>query len=347
MADAPKIAILGAGSIGCFVGGAWAAAGCEVRFIGRERLRDAITAHGLTVSDQDAWSVALAPDRVDFQTRPQSIKDADIIALCVKSRDTERAAKDIARHAKKGATVISLQNGVANAETLRRALPRFAVVQGMVPYNVVRIGETRFHRASWGDITVASTPTTRALADRIGDRPGRLKLAEDMAAVAWGKLIINLNNAVNALSGVTILEQLNQRDYRRVLAAAMIETLDLLDAAAIKPVATGPIPPRLLPHALAAPDFVFRNLFLKVQKIDPKARSSMSDDFAAGRETEVDQLNGEVVKLAQSLGRQAPVNAAIVNLVKQAEAGIERLWSAAELRAHVLEKHKGVAGFGY
>ena len=84
---------------------------------------------------------------------------------------------------------------------------------------------------------------------------------------------------------------------------------------------------------LDSPDFIFRNMFLKVQKIDPAGRGSMADDFAAGRPTEIDYLNGEVVRLAASLGREAPVNEAIVELVKLAEAGVERLWSAGELRA--------------
>ena len=73
----------------------------------------------------------------------------------------------------------------------------------------------------------------------------------------------------------------------------------------------------------------------------------MCDDLAAGRETEIDWLNGEVVKLARSLGREAPVNSHIVDLVKQAEMGINRTWTAAELRAHVLEGHRGVEIFGY
>ena len=102
-----------------------------------------------------------------------------------------------------------------------------------------------------------------------------------------------------------------------------------------------------VPHAIGAPDFVFRNFLLRVQKIDPKARSSMSEDLATGRETEVDYLNGEVVKLASSLGREAPVNSHIVDLVKQAEMGINRTWSATELRANILEGHKAVRGFGY
>jgi 2-dehydropantoate 2-reductase len=126
-----------------------------------------------------------------------------------------------------------------------------------------------------------------------------------------------------------------------------VEALDLLRAAGIEPAQIGPIPPKLLPHVIAAPDFVFRNMVLKVQKIDAQARSSMADDLLAGRETEIDFLNGEVVKLAAKLGREAPVNAAIVSLIKQRELGVERLWSPEDLRKYVLEGHRGVALFGY
>ena len=339
--------MLGAGAVGCFVGGAWLAAGCKVSFVGRERVRAEIAEHGLGVSDQHGWNVHLAPDLVSFSSKPVALKQADIILLCVKSTGTAAAAKEIGRHAKKGATIVSFQNGISNAATLKTMLPRFEIVPGMVPYNVIRLGPGRFHCATWGDLTAARTPVTEAMAKAVGDRPGRLILADDMQAVAWGKLLLNLNNAVNALSGKTILAELSDRDYRRVMAAAIVETLGLLDAAGVAPAKIGQIAPRYLPHAIGAPDWIFNNVFLRVQKIDPKARSSMSDDFANGRETEVDYLNGEVVKLARSLGRTAPVNAAIVELVKQREAGVERIWSAAELRAYVLDGHRGAAGFGY
>ncbi|WP_324749314.1 2-dehydropantoate 2-reductase [Sphingomonas sp. LY54] len=346
MAGGPRIVILGAGSVGCFVGGAWLAAGCQVSFVGRERVRAEIAEHGVGLSDQQGWRIHLAPDLIDFAAKPAALKKADIVALCVKSIGTEAAAKDIARHVPAGATVISFQNGISNADTLRALLPRHEVVQGMVPYNVVRLGPGRWHRATWGELTAARTDVTAALAAKVGDRPGRLLLSNDMGSVLWGKLLFNLNNAINALSGTTILEELGQRDYRRVMAAAIVETLELLDAAGIVPAKIGQVAPKLLPHVIGSPDFLFRNLFLRIQKIDPKARSSMSDDFAAGRQTEIDYLNGEVVRLAQRLSRKAPVNAAIVTLVKQAEAGVERTWSARELRDHVLGGH-AVAGFGY
>lgn len=343
----PQIVVHGAGSIGCFVGGAWLAAGLDVAFLGRERLKAEIAEHGLALSDTPGWGVQFSPDRVAFETDPGALAKADIVLLTVKSVGTAAAAREIAEHVPRGATVISLQNGISNAETLRRLLPDHRIVQAMVPYNVVHLGPGRWHRATGGDLYAEDCEVMRDLAARIGDRSGRLKLSGDMPAVAWSKLLLNLNNALNALSGLTYLEELKQRDYRRVFAAAIVETLGLLDLAGIEPAKIGTVAPRLLPHIIGAPDFVFNNMFLKVQKIDPKGRGSMADDFDAGRPTEIDYLNGEVVALAERLGRQAPVNAAIVALVKQAEAGVQRLWSAKELRAHVLGKHKGAAGFGY
>lgn len=343
-----NVAIFGAGSIGCFVGGAWAAAGVPVTFIGRERIGRELGEHGLTLTDYSGWRARLAPEAIEFSARPAALAGADIVALCVKSTGTEAAAREIARHAGKGALVVSFQNGVSNVDTLRSVLKhRFEAVAGMVPYNVAALGQGRFHKGVAGDLLAEDVPALRALAERIGDGPGRLRLSSDMPAIAWGKLLINLNNAVNALSGRTLLEQLKARDYRRVVAASILEALGLLEAAGIEPAKIGPVPPRLLPHVIASPDFIFNNLFLKIQKIDARARSSMADDLKAGRPTEIDYLNGEVVRLAGRLGRKAPVNAAIVSLIRQAEAGVEHLWEPAQLRAHVLEGHRAAPLFGY
>ncbi len=282
-----------------------------------------------------------------FSDDPKALADADIVLLCVKSNATKSAAAEIAKFARKAVTVISLQNGVSNVDVLKQALPKATILRGTVPYNVAALGNGRWHKGVAGALMVEDHEISRDLAERIGNRPGRLMLSADMIGVAWGKLLINLNNAVNALSGKTLLEELSDRNYRRVFAAAQIEALEILKAAGIEPAAGGPIPPRLMPHVIGAPDFVFRPMVLKRQKIDANARSSMADDFAAKRKTEVDYLNGEVVRLARTLGRRAPVNEAILVLVKQAEAGVERQWSSADLRAYVLERHEGAAGFGY
>ena len=341
-----KVAIMGAGSVGCFIGGAWAAAGVPVTFVGRERIKAQMDAHGLTLTDHSGWRATL--DKVEFATRPAALRDANLVALCVKSMATEQAAREIGRHARKGALIVSFQNGVGNVDLIHSMLKgRFEAVPAMVPFNVAALGEGRFHKGVAGELVAEDHPLLRTLAAAVPRGPAQLRLATDMPALAWGKLLINLNNAVNALSGLTLLEQLKQRDYRQVVAASILEALELLDAAGIEPAKIGPVPPRLLPHVIGAPDLVFNNLFLRIQKIDARARSSMADDLAAGRPTEIDYLNGEVVRLARRLGRPAPVNEAIVGLVKQAEAGVEMTWDAPRLRAHVLEGRKVARLFGY
>ena len=334
MADPPKVAILGAGSVGCFIGGCWQAASIPVSFIGRRAIEQDIARHGLTVSDFSGWQAHL--DRVDFITEPTALRDADIIAVTVKSGATAEAARAISEHGREGAAVVSFQNGISYVDVLNRKLgSRFDVARGMVPYNVAYLGQGRFHKGVAGVLYAEDRPRTRALSQAIGGGPAALELRNDMLAVAWGKLLVNLNNAVNALSGRTLLEQLRERDYRRVVAASQREGLRLLNSAGIEPAKVGAVGPRLLPTVIGSPDWLFNGIFLRKWKIDAKARSSMADDLAAGRETEIDYINGEFVALAHRLGVEAPINRKIVGLVRKAEAGADPLPPSA-LRKAVL-----------
>jgi 2-dehydropantoate 2-reductase len=333
-----RIAVLGAGSIGCFVGGCWQVAGLDVRFIGRPSFAADIGRHGLTLSDFDGWEARLPSGKVDYQTEPEVLADADVIALCVKSGATADAAKQIARHGRDGAIVISFQNGISNVEVLERELgQRFKTVRGMVPYNVAYLGKGCFHKGVAGDLFAENRPEMRELAASVGTSPAALRLSTDMLGVAWGKLLINLNNAVSALSGQTLLDELRERDYRRVFAASMYEGLRLLEAAGIEPAKVGAVAPKLLPIVINAPDWLFNNLFLKKWKIDARARSSMADDLTSGRQTEIDYINGELVRLADRLGADAPVNRKIVELIRKAEAGAPP-WPPADLRREVLDR---------
>jgi 2-dehydropantoate 2-reductase len=322
MTGGPKVAILGAGSVGCFIGGSWQAAGVPITFIGRPKLSRDIDEHGLTLTDYSGWEARLAPGDVDYRCGAEGLDQAEVIALTVKSGDTAAAADEIAKYATPGATVISFQNGVSNVDALEQGLGgRFEVARGMVPYNVAYLGNGRFHKGVAGDLYAERREHVEDLAESVGSGPAALKLSADMLALAWGKLLINLNNAVNALSGRTLQDELRRRDYRRVFAASMREGLELLKRADVEPATVGPISPQALPKIISAPDWVFNNVFLKRWKIDAKARSSMADDLAAGRKTEVEYLNGEFVRLAERLQRAAPVNRAIVELVRKAEAG--------------------------
>lgn len=332
-----RVAVLGAGSIGCFVGGAWQVAGVDVRFIGRPAIGKDITTHGLTLTDQDGWKRTIAATDVDYSTDPSALADADLIALAVKSGATEDAASQIRAHARPGTTILSLQNGISNIDTLEAALGGdFPVVRGSVPYNVAYLGDGHFHKGVAGQLMAEDVPVMRDLASRIGASPAGFILSTDMLGIAWGKLLINLNNAVNALSGRPLMTQLSERDYRRVVAASIREGLGLLAKAGIKPAKVSPVAPALLPNVIGSPDWIFNNLFLKLQRIDVHARSSMADDLAQGRKTEIDYLNGELIALANRLGVDAPVNRRIVAMVRDAEDGGRHDWSPAELRRAVL-----------
>jgi 2-dehydropantoate 2-reductase len=332
-----RIAILGAGSIGCFVGGAWQGARLPITFIGRARIAEDLATHGMTLTDSEGWERHLPIKDIAFSDSPEAMRESELIVLSVKSGGTREAAIQIGNYARAGVPVLSLQNGVGNIDVLEGALShRHPVIRGMVPYNVAYMGAGRFHKGVKGQLYVEDCSAMRDLAKHVGQSPASLVLRDDMTEVAWGKLIFNLNNAINALSGRPLADQLSQRDYRRVMAATMREALRLLKIAGIHPARIGPIPARFLPEVFEAPDWLFNPLVLKFQKIDSKARSSMADDLAQGRRTEIDHLNGEVVALAERLGRPAAVNRAVISLVRKAESGGRRDWSAGELRRAVL-----------
>ncbi|MEO8702244.1 MAG: 2-dehydropantoate 2-reductase [Kofleriaceae bacterium] len=322
------IAIFGAGAIGCWVGGKLAAGGAAVTLIGRPRVLDEL-ANGLTISELGTAATAVVKPAIAIDAKAAAA--AELVIVTVKSAQTAEAGAALAAVLPDRAVVVSLQNGIRNAEVLRTSLPGRTVLAAMVPFNVVRSAAGAYHRASGGALRIEDVPAAAPLiaACRAGGLP--IEPRTDMLAVQWAKLVMNLNNAVNALSGQPLAAELAQRTFRRCLAAAQREALELL-ALARQPVAKlTAIPPRWMPRLLEVPDRIFGVLAKRVVAIDPHARSSMWDDFEAHRPTEIDHLQGEVVTLAERLGRAAPINRTLVRLVRDAEAGGKRDFTAVDL----------------
>lgn len=321
-----RIAVFGAGSIGCYVGGRLAAAGAEVVLIGRARMREAL-AGGLVLSDYRGARVETpAPP---FAEGPDGAAGAGLVLVTVKSQASAATAEALRPHLAPGARVVSLQNGVANAEVLARGLGH-AVLAGMVGFNVAELAPGHFHQGSQGDLHVARDP---GLPHDLFARAGLpLRQHADMAPVLWAKLQMNLNNAINALSGLPLRDELADRDYRRCLALAHAELVGLCAAAGQPLARLTPLPAALLPAVLRLPDALFRLVAGNMLKIDPLARSSMADDLALGRPPELEAINGEVARLAARLGRAAPVNARLMALVEEGAASGRR-WSGAALLA--------------
>lgn len=319
-----RICIYGAGSIGCHLGGRLLAGGSDVVLVGRPRIGEELRKQGLTLSHYDGRSWRVEPPAIRYSVDPTSAADTDLVLVTVKSGATAQAAAELAQVLPPAALVVSFQNGIGNTDALRTALPGRTVLAGMMPFNVVARGPGAFHQASEGGLEVEDAAALEPfLADfqRAGLPLGRHR---DMLPVQWAKLLLNLNNAINALADLPLRDELAQRPYRRCLALAQEEALALLKRAGIAPAGLTPLPPRWIPALLRLPDALFSRLARRMLAIDPLARSSMSDDLAAGRLTEVDWINGEVVRLAAALGRRAAVNHRLCALVHEAERSAAR-----------------------
>ncbi|HBP20565.1 MAG TPA: 2-dehydropantoate 2-reductase [Planctomycetes bacterium] len=334
MSGAPlRVGVMGAGAVGAYVGG-WLATAPEVEvlLVGRQRLADAVAAEGLVVS-QGAREERVR--QVQVATAAAALAESDVVLCCVKSRDTEAVAKELTEILRPEALVVSLQNGVRNPATLRAALGAERVLAGVVGFNAVLRSAHEARQTTDGDLELEQREHESARRLYAALRAGGLSLTthRDLAPRQWSKLLINLSNAVSALSGAPTKELLVQAGYRRILAAVLREGIGVARAAGQPLARLRGLPVGAVPMLLRAPSWIVR-LALGL-KVDPKARSSMAQDLERGRPTEVAYLNGEIVRLAAEHGATAPLNQRLVELIRAAEAaggspslGPEAFWTA-------------------
>jgi 2-dehydropantoate 2-reductase len=317
ISDRP-IGVAGAGSIGCFVGGMLAAGGRRVALLGRPRVIEEIEANGLRLTSFDGLQRQIASNQLVMSEQPTILGDVGAVLVTVKSADTAEVADVIARHAPDDAVIVSLQNGVENVAVLRQRLPGRRVLAGMVPFNVTSPGGGRFHRATSGDIVIEQDEA--GTAGRLSVSGLNMHASANIAGVQWGKLLVNLNNALNALGDLPLRQQLAQRPWRRLFADQLAEGLEALRAEGIRPVSATPVPSGWTPHLLRLPDAIFSTLLGSTMKIDAEARSSMWEDLQRRRRTEIDYLQGVIIAIAERRGLEVPISRRVVALIKSAEA---------------------------
>ena len=331
-----KISIYGAGSIGCYLGGRLVAADYDIDFIVRPRVQQELQTYGLTVSDYTGFKQTISVNQLQMSIDPNVVAHADIVFVCVKSTSTEQVALELKDILKKKTIIISFQNGLSNVGILKRILTDHIILEGMVPFNVAALGNGRFHQGTDGALYVKSHEQLAELVLAFQKAKLEFQLEQDMQAIQWAKLLLNLNNSINALSQLPLKQELSIREYRQCLALAQLETLNLLKIAKIKPAKLTPIPAQFIPKILKLPNPIFKIISKKMLAIDPLARSSMADDLMVGRKTEIDWINGEVVNLARQLNLTAPINQKLIELVKQAESE-PKVWSGSKLKAKLTQ----------
>lgn len=327
--SALRVGVYGAGAIGTFVGGRLAAAGVDVTLVGRPRVLDPIAERGLTLEDLEQPTQTLAPGALRCATSASALADCEVVLVTTKTLATREAALALREATPATTPIVSLQNGVDGARTLAEVLGPHRAYGAMIAYNVVFREPTVLRRATSGPIAIEAQRVQDEAFVRDGVRrlvfalrAARLSTLEtkEIERVLWSKLLFNLNNALNALSGLPLRTQLRDRGYRRLMAAMMHEGLAVMRARGLAPTRFGTLDPRLAARVLTLPDAIFERVARAMLSIDPEARSSMADDLALRRPTEIDALNGVVVRRGAELGVPTPVNERVVRAIRAAEA---------------------------
>jgi 2-dehydropantoate 2-reductase len=292
-----KIAVMGAGAVGCYYGAMLARAGHSVVLIGRQALVDAVKGEGILLeSKQFTGRVPMQAD-----TSPAAVKDAELVLFCVKSGDTESAGAAIAPHLSQGASVLSMQNGVDNAARLSKVIGRHAIpVVVYVATEMAGPGHVRHHGR--GDLAIGPSDSSAAIASLMTAAGLPSEVSDRVFDALWTKLIINCAyNALSAISQLPYGELVRQPQVLETMRSLYDECLAVARADGI---------------SLAV------NLWERLLDISVNMaaqRSSTAQDLARGKKSEIEHLNGYVVRRGADLGVPAPVNRALLCSVQLLE----------------------------
>ncbi len=292
-----RVAVMGAGAVGCYYGAVLARAGHPVTLIGRPALVEAVAERGLVLDTAEGREtiplVAVAG--------PEGVAGADLVLVCVKSGDTEAAGIAMLPHLTPDATILSLQNGVDNGERLAAVIGRPVVpVAVYVATAMEGAGHVRHHGR--GDLILGRGG--EAVADWLNAAGIPTSVSDRVRDALWAKLTINCAwNALSALGDKPYGQLFAKEGVVTVLSEVTAECVAVATACGI----------HLPEDMLAQVEAIARTM--------AEQRSSTAQDLARGRPTEIDHLNGKVVREGERLGIPTPANQVLHTLVKLVEPG--------------------------
>lgn len=294
-----QFAVMGAGAVGCYYGGMLARAGHTVTLIARPAHVAAIQAHGLRLQTA-AWDEHI-PLRAT--TEPDGVRDADVVLFCVKSTDTESAGALIRPFLAPHARVLSLQNGVDNAERLAAVLGR-PVAPAVVYVATGMAGPGHVQHHGRGELVISPGEGDAALVAACAQAGVPVTVSDQVMGELWAKLVINC--AYNALSALTRLpygELVQRPGVWDVMRDVHTECLAVAEA-----------------DGVALPG----DTWAAVERIAVSMAGQLSStarDLIAGKPTEIDHLNGYVLRRAAVHGLPVPANRLLHTLVHALEPG--------------------------
>jgi 2-dehydropantoate 2-reductase len=293
-----KVAVMGAGAVGCYYGGMLARAAHEVILIARPQHVDAIGRNGLRMETKTFDEQV----RLAASADPSAVRGADLVLFCVKSTDTESAGAQIRPHLSRGALVLTLQNGVDNADRLRAVLPAHQVAAAVVYVATEMAGPGHVRHHGRGELVIEPSDASAAVAQALTAAGVPTEVSDNVRGALWMKLIINC--AYNAISAIA------QRPYGQNVQGEGIQDVmrDVVDECAAVARAEGVQLPGDVDAAVR-----------RIVDTMPTQSSSTAQDLARGKRTEIDYLNGLVVRRGKALGIATPANRVLWALVKLLE----------------------------
>lgn len=308
-----RVVVMGAGAVGSFYGAMLARAGHAVTLIGRPVHVQAILRDGLALE----MAGAVQHIALHASDDPAALRGADLVLCCVKSGDTEAAARQMAPLLGAGTLVLSLQNGVDNAAMLARLLP-CSVIPAVVYVAVALGGPGRVQHFGRGDLAIGAMPggtqssvpewpTLQTLVDFFAAAQVPVRIVPDVAVELWAKLLVNCAyNAVSALAQMPYAKLAAQHGIRALQQDIVHEVIAVAAAAGV----TLPLETSL--QAVA-----------RIAAAMPQQLSSTAQDMARRKPSEIDHLNGYIARRGRELGVPTPVNRTLHALVKLVESGYD------------------------
>ncbi|MGJ7545390.1 ketopantoate reductase family protein [Variovorax sp. LT1R16] len=293
-----KVAVMGAGAVGCYYGAMLARAGHAVVLIGRPSHVEAVDARGLRLETQ-AFDAQV---RMDASTEPDAVQGADLVLFCVKSTDSETAAAQIRPHLSPDALVLTLQNGVDNDERVRAVLPSNDVAAAVVYVATEMAGPGHVKHHGRGELVIAPSRRSVEVAEHLMAAGVPTQISDNVRGALWSKLLLNC--AYNALSAITQLPYgvlAQGSSVADVLRDVVSECLAVAKAEGIEVVGDTPAAVRAIAQTM------------------PSQYSSTAQDLARGKLSEIDHLNGLIVRRGEALGVPTPANRVLFVLVKLLE----------------------------
>ena len=293
-----KVAVLGAGAVGCYYGGMLARAGHDVVLIGRPQHVEAIKRDGLRMETRTFDEHV----RLDASTETAAAKGADLVLFCVKSTDTESAGAGLLPHLSPATRVLCLQNGVDNADRLRSVLPPQQVSAAVVYVATEMAGPGHVKHHGRGELVIEPSSDGESIAQALVAAGVPTEVSDNVRGALWGKLIINCAyNAVSAIAQRPYGENVRSEGIPEVMRDVVAECLTVANAEGVQ-----------VPGDIGA-------AVMKLAESMPSQLSSTAQDLARGKRSEIDYLNGLIVRRGEALGIATPANRVLWALVKLLE----------------------------